>query len=153
MSYDWYDWQVSVKLGPIQKDANTNTKNTKKQNVSCWLCGGVGNFIVGVGRRHLTDPSQKPRTKIQTSQELRMLFSVTLNCQVTKIVMNSGSQCQTCNQCLRCHKSLGSLFEGALLIYLSQSLSFFWSGHVPFITLIKCLRGHNSLGSLFLGVL
>ena len=30
--------------------------------------------------------------KIQTSQELRMLSSVTLNCQVTKIVMNSGSQ-------------------------------------------------------------
>ena len=30
--------------------------------------------------------------KMQTSQELRMLSSVTLNCQVTKIVMNSGSQ-------------------------------------------------------------
>ena len=29
---------------------------------------------------------------IQTSQELRMLSSVTLNCQATKIVMNSGSQ-------------------------------------------------------------
>ena len=28
----------------------------------------------------------------QTSQELRMLSSVTLNCQVTMIVMNSGSQ-------------------------------------------------------------
>ena len=29
---------------------------------------------------------------IKTSQELRMLSSVTINCQVTKIVMNSGSQ-------------------------------------------------------------
>ena len=29
---------------------------------------------------------------IQTSQELRMLSSVTINCQITKIVMNSGSQ-------------------------------------------------------------
>ena len=29
---------------------------------------------------------------LKTSQELRMLSSVTLNCQVTKIVMNSGSQ-------------------------------------------------------------
>ena len=29
---------------------------------------------------------------VQTSQELRMLFNVTLNCQVAKIVMNSGSQ-------------------------------------------------------------
>ena len=28
----------------------------------------------------------------ETSQELRMLSSVTLNCQVTKILMNSGSQ-------------------------------------------------------------
>ena len=28
----------------------------------------------------------------QTSQELRMLSSVTINCQITKIVMNSGSQ-------------------------------------------------------------
>ena len=29
---------------------------------------------------------------LQTSQELRMLSSVTINCQLTKIVMNSGSQ-------------------------------------------------------------
>ena len=29
---------------------------------------------------------------MKTSQELRMLSSVTINCQVTKIVMNSGSQ-------------------------------------------------------------
>ena len=29
MSYDWYDWQVSVKIRPIQKDTNTNTKYTK----------------------------------------------------------------------------------------------------------------------------
>ena len=28
----------------------------------------------------------------KTSQELRMLSSVTINCQITKIVMNSGSQ-------------------------------------------------------------
>ena len=28
----------------------------------------------------------------ETSQELRKLSSVTINCQVTKIVMNSGSQ-------------------------------------------------------------
>ena len=29
---------------------------------------------------------------METSQELRMLSSVTLNCQVTKIVMDSASQ-------------------------------------------------------------
>ena len=28
----------------------------------------------------------------KTSQELRMLSSVTINCQITKIVMNSGSR-------------------------------------------------------------
>ena len=30
--------------------------------------------------------------QLKTSQELRMLSSVTLDCQVTKIVMNLGSQ-------------------------------------------------------------
>ena len=35
---------------------------------------------------------QKSRLHIQTSQELRMLSSVTINCQITKIVINSGSQ-------------------------------------------------------------
>ena len=32
------------------------------------------------------------RYSIKTSQELRMLSSVTINCQITKIVMNSGPQ-------------------------------------------------------------
>ena len=32
--------------------------------------------------------------QIKTSQELRMLSSVTLNCQVANIVMDSGSQLQ-----------------------------------------------------------
>ena len=32
------------------------------------------------------------RNNLKTSQELRMLSSVTLNCQVTMIVANSGSQ-------------------------------------------------------------
>ena len=35
---------------------------------------------------------QKRRRMFQTSQELRMLSSVTINCQITKIVMNSGYQ-------------------------------------------------------------
>ena len=30
--------------------------------------------------------------KYKTSKKLRMLSSVTINCQITKIVMNSGSQ-------------------------------------------------------------
>ena len=40
---------------------------------------------------------------LKTSQELRMLSSVTINCQVTKIVMIPLIKC------LKCHKSLGSL--------------------------------------------
>ena len=35
---------------------------------------------------------EKKSGLLQTSQELRMLSSVTLNCQITKIVMNSVSQ-------------------------------------------------------------
>ena len=41
----------------------------------------------------------------KTLQELRMLSSVTLNCQVTKIVWIQVLNCQNCNQCLKCHKS------------------------------------------------
>ena len=42
----------------------------------------------------------------QTSQELPMLSSVTINFQVTKVVMKPGSvlNCQYCNQCLKYHK-------------------------------------------------
>ena len=36
--------------------------------------------------------SQKSPHSLKTLQELRMLSSVTINCQITKIVMNSGSQ-------------------------------------------------------------
>ena len=49
----------------------------------------------------------------KTSQELRMLSSVTINCQVTKIVMNSGSQLS----------ELGGVLKMSLSLYLSLSLS------------------------------
>ena len=39
-----------------------------------------------------TRPNKSCENSPKTSQELRMLSSVTLNCQVTKIVINSGSQ-------------------------------------------------------------
>ena len=40
------------------------------------------------------DPTKmlEPSGHIKTSQELRMLSSVTIDCQITKIVMDSGSQ-------------------------------------------------------------
>ena len=38
----------------------------------------------------------------KTSQELRMLSSVTINCQVRMIVWIQVLNCQNCNQCLKC---------------------------------------------------
>ena len=42
----------------------------------------------------------------KTSQELRMLSTVTLYCQV-KLLWIQGLNCQNCNQCLKCRKSAG----------------------------------------------
>ena len=57
--------------------------------------------LAGREEEHYQSPSFPPFIKVanqevgdrkKTSQELRMLSSVTINCQITKIVMNSGSQ-------------------------------------------------------------
>ena len=56
----------------------------------------------------------------ETSQELQMLFSVTLNCQVTMIVMNSCSQLSL---------SLSLSLSLYLSLYLSLSL-LVTTGHV-----------------------
>ena len=71
---------------------------------------------------------------IKTS-ELRMLSSVTINCQVTKIVMSC--LLITLNKCLKGHKSLGLLLGGVLKMSLSLSLYLYLSlsvffGHVMF---------------------
>ena len=42
---------------------------------------------------------------LKTSQELRMLSSVTINCQVRMIVWIQVLNCQNCNQCLKCQVS------------------------------------------------
>ena len=47
----------------------------------------------------------------QTLQELRMLSSVTINCQITMIVWIQVFNCQNCDQCLKCHKSPGLSFQ------------------------------------------
>ena len=54
-----------------------------------------------------------------------MLSSVTLNCLTTKIVKKQVFNCQKCNQCLKCHKSLGPLFEGALNVFVFVIVFFF----------------------------
>ena len=38
----------------------------------------------------------------ETSQELRMLSSLTINCQVRMIVWIQVLNCQNCNHCLKC---------------------------------------------------
>ena len=43
--------------------------------------------------------------KDKTSQELRMLSSVTINCQVRMIDWIQVLNCQNCNQCLKCQVS------------------------------------------------
>ena len=61
-----------------------------------YVCGGdLRCFFMGQFCRkftHLLSVTQNVCSVKKTSQELRMLSSVTINCQVTKIVMNSGSQ-------------------------------------------------------------
>ena len=53
-------------------------------------CGTTEIFFVTT--QHLAGDMLPSQFTAETSQELRMLSSVTINCQITKIVMNSGSQ-------------------------------------------------------------
>ena len=59
-----------------------------------WLLGMAGQlFLWGeVDLCHIVVSRLVWSKHLQTSQELRLLSSVTINCQITKIVMNSGSQ-------------------------------------------------------------
>ena len=110
----------------------------------------------------------------KTSQELRMLSTVTLNCQVTKIVTNSDSQlsklskclklsrivrivknsqkrqqnCQNCQNyekgCQICQK-LSKKFKLSIILKIVK----IFVRSCFLITVIKCLKGQWSLGSLF----
>ena len=67
---------VNLKSYFEKQEVNLNTKT-----ISLWE-----DFLKGTILETLIRENKK------TSHELRMLSSVTLNCQATKIVMNSGSQ-------------------------------------------------------------
>ena len=80
------------------KKTKTRTKTKKKWKndwdippcqQSCYSHACVK--TLGTGKEPRTDTNTKKKAK-KTLQELLMLSSVTLNCQVTKSVMNSGSQ-------------------------------------------------------------
>ena len=67
--------------------------------VSLMYMGWLAHFIVyqhrcvgSYNKIFLNFPSIEKVMWKETSQELRMLSSVTINCQITKIVMNPGSQ-------------------------------------------------------------
>ena len=57
-----------------------------------------------------------PDLIFQTSQELRMLSSVTINCQVTKIVMNLGFR-------LSVLSSVSQMLQVPMIAPLAQQLS------------------------------
>ena len=83
----------------------------------CTSCAWL-QLILPIGRTGHRPNQRQPLTKLEktfhknitaqgrvkTSQELRMLSSVTINCQVTKMSWFQVLNCQYCNQCLKCHK-------------------------------------------------
>ena len=74
------------------------------------------------------------RGMIKTSQELRMLSSVTLNCQVTKIVMDSGSQ-------LKELQSVSEMSQVRRNVFVIMVRS--WSGHG--LVMVRSWSGHGQV--------
>ena len=63
--------------------------------------------------------------QIKTSQELRMLSSVTLDCQETKFVMNSGSQIVRIVISVSIVTSLQDCFKNCQICQISQMSQMF----------------------------
>ena len=89
----------------------------------------------------------------KTSQELRMLSSVTINCQVRMIVWIQVLNCQNCNQCLKCQVS-STVFpivrvknEGKKWnkIVINRGLL-----HMPFLLSKKQMLLHNECMEIFI---
>ena len=85
---------------------------------------------------------------IETSQKLQMLSSVTLNCQATKIVMNSGSQLSELYLVSQMSKVSSIVF---VIVFVFTFVILFLL--VMSCPLIKCLKGHKTLELLLVGVL
>ena len=84
--------QIAITLACIQIAPITKVRAEAKMQLK-QICVQKGSHICIQTFKH-TDSSRLlwSREFTKTSQELRMLSSVTINCQVTMIVMNSGSQ-------------------------------------------------------------
>ena len=84
------DWRVLRKIcveadfEDTENDSVPQTNYCKYDTMNSWYIYTRGS--------HITRPLIANKLYWQTSQELWMLSSVTINCQVTKIVMDSGSQ-------------------------------------------------------------
>ena len=68
--------------------ANTTSSSVQSSSIKTQLVTQLNSFVILLQKTK--QGNQVPPNK--TSQELRMLSSVTINCQITSIVMNSGSQ-------------------------------------------------------------
>ena len=97
----------------------------------------------------------------KTLQELRMLSSVTINCQVTKIVMNSGfqlSELLSVSQMSQVSRiALRRCFQNVFVFVIVFVFVFVFVNLLVMscllITLNKCLKGQKSLGLLLGDVL
>ena len=85
---------------------------------------------------------------LQTLQGLRMLSTVTICCQVTKIVMNAGSRLSYMSQVSRIVSCCNYARPLPHTIHNAGVRRSFWVRSCLLITLIKCIKGHKSLGSL-----
>ena len=74
---------------------------------------------------------------MKKSQEWRMLSSVTLNCQATKIVMNSGSQLSELELVSQMSQVSGIVFVTVPVIVFVFVIVFLLVRSCPLITLIK----------------
>ena len=80
-----------------------------------------------------------------------MLSSVTPNCQVTKIVMNPGSQFSELLSVSQLSQVTGIVFVIVIVFVFAFVIVFLLAGSYLLIILIECCKGHKSLGSLHKG--
>ena len=124
----------------MRREVQSGTPNKRKIHVNPML----RYFILQTTSRH---------TWRKTSRELRMLSSVTINCQVRMIVWIQVLNCQNCNQCLKCQVS-STVFpivrvknEGKKWnkIVINRGLL-----HMPFLLSKKQMLLHNECMEIFI---
>ena len=108
LGWQCQDFLCNKKIILLDNAKFANCENIPKVHSIWMLVNWTAGFIVW-SVKFKTTSNYKSSNK--TSQELRMLSNVTLNCHVLN--------CQNCNQCLKCHKSL----RLSLSLYLFQRSS------------------------------